>query len=252
MKGLTWALLFAAATAGADAFAPGVGGGLRTAAAPARGGHGANFRRRQHRTQPPAHLPPAILPARYLPSLRGGALHAAIPAPMVEAFQSSGVQKILELACIAALGAFLRDTLDPGAMTKMLLSTLVPAAIMSSLASLQLSLELGTVALAGLLLLALQILTGTIAANVIVKVPSELASSGAPPDGPTKRRQAIRRTAAVQLGTMAPATSVFSFTREFAGPSLVGFAALADMPSKAYMLIFLPAVSRATGASTTL
>mmetsp|Transcript_48053 Transcript_48053/g.134216 ORF Transcript_48053/g.134216 Transcript_48053/m.134216 type:complete len:193 (-) Transcript_48053:459-1037(-) len=117
---------------------------------------------------------------------------------------------------------------------------------MSSLASLQLSLELGTVALAGLLLLALQILAGTIAANVIIKVPPELGVAQGGPTG-AKRRQGIRRTAAVQLGTMAPATSVFSFTREFAGPLFVGFAALADMPSKAYMLIFLPAVAKLRG-----
>ena len=177
----------------------------------------------------------------------GGALRA-IPAPLVDAFRSSGVQKILELGAIAALGGSLRKSLDPTAMTKLLLQALVPAVIVSSLASLRLSLELGTVALAGLGLLALQFAAGTIAANAIVMVPPEATyNSGAPRGGPVRRRQGIRRTAAVQLATMAPAVSVFSFTREFAGPTFVGLAALADVPTKAYHLLLLPTVARLRG-----
>ena len=58
----------------------------------------------------------------------GGALRA-IPAPLVDAFRSSGVQKILELGAIAARGGSLRHLLDPTAMTKLLLQALVPAVI---------------------------------------------------------------------------------------------------------------------------
>ena len=46
---------------------------------------------------------------------------------------------------------------------------------------------------------------------------------------------------------MAPAVSVFSFTREFAGPAFVGLAALADVPTKAYHLLLLPTVARLRG-----
>lgn len=139
---------------------------------------------------------------------RGGRALQAIPAPLVDTFRSSGVQKILELGAIAALGASLRELLDPTAMTKLLLTALVPAVIVSSLASLRLSLELGTVALAGLGLLALQFAAGTIAANAIVDVPPEATyNSGAPRGGPRKRREGIRRTAAVQLGMFSSTPS---------------------------------------------
>ena len=79
-------------------------------------------------------------------SRRGAALHAlAIPAPVVDTFMSSGVQKILELGSIAALGAVLRKRLDASATTKLLLAGLVPSVILRSLSTLHMSLELANV-----------------------------------------------------------------------------------------------------------
>lgn len=164
-------------------------------------------------------------------SVRGGAGFAA-----AEAFKTAGVQKVLELGVIASFGASLRGTLDPAPTTKLLLQALVPCVVMSSLSSLKFSLGLGGVLAAGACLVFTQILVGAVVSRAVVRV-----------DG-SERRMALRRTAAVQLGTCAPATSVFAFTREFASAAHVGFAALADMPMKAYMLLCLPRALALRGA----
>ena len=54
---------------------------------------------------------------------------------VVKAFHTSGVQKVLELGVVAAIGAALRDKLDAKAVTALLLNALVPAVIVSSLPS---------------------------------------------------------------------------------------------------------------------
>jgi hypothetical protein len=61
----------------------------------------------------------------------------------------------------------------------------------------------------------------------------------------TKKSQELRRTAAMEMGTMAPALSVFAFVTEFVGPAFTGLAALIDLPMKAYMLLFMPSVLKA-------
>ncbi|KAK7235680.1 hypothetical protein SO694_00066154 [Aureococcus anophagefferens] len=55
--------------------------------------------------------------------LRGGLSVAGVASTL----GSTGVQKILELGTIASLGASLRGTLDPAAITGLLLKALVPA-----------------------------------------------------------------------------------------------------------------------------
>lgn len=159
-------------------------------------------------------------------ALRGGAAASLLA--------SSGVQKILELSVIAALGASLRGTLDPAGVTKLLLSALVPAVILSSLSTIKVSAALGGVLASGVGLLLWQQVAGVLVSRALVR-------------GDDSRRRALRRTAAVQLATMAPAVSVLSFTREFAGAELVGLAALADVPTKAYHLLLLPTVARLRG-----
>ncbi|KAH8059715.1 hypothetical protein JL722_5347 [Aureococcus anophagefferens] len=128
--------------------------------------------------------------------LRGGLSVAGVASTL----GSTGVQKILELGTIASLGASLRGTLDPAAITGLLL-----------------------------------------------KAPSPPAP---PPRGSSSARTpaaAAMRRAALQLGTCAPASSVFAFVREFASPAHVSLAALADMPNKAYVLLGLAKVAELRG-----
>ena len=164
--------------------------------------------------------------------LRGGLSVAGVASTL----GSTGVQKILELGTIASLGASLRGTLDPAAITALLLKALVPCVILSSLSALTFGRDLGAVVAAGAALVAVQIAAGAAAARLVVRA-----------DAGDARRRAMRRAAALQLGTCAPASSVFAFVREFASPAHVGLAALADMPNKAYVLLGLPKVAELRG-----
>lgn len=164
--------------------------------------------------------------------LRGGLSVAGVASTL----GSTGVQKILELGTIASLGASLRGTLDPAAVTALLLKALVPCVILSSLSALTFGRDLGAVVAAGAALVAVQIAAGAAAARLIVRA-----------DAGDARRRAMRRAAALQLGTCAPASSVFAFVREFASPAHVGLAALADMPNTAYVLLGLPKVAELRG-----
>ena len=164
--------------------------------------------------------------------LRGGLSVAGVASTL----GSTGVQKILELGTIASLGASLRGTLDPAAVTALLLKALVPCVILSSLSALTFGRDLGAVVAAGAALVTVQIAAGAAAARLVVRA-----------DAGDARRRAMRRAAALQLGTCAPASSVFAFVREFASPAHVGLAALADMPNKAYVLLGLPKVAELRG-----
>ena len=164
--------------------------------------------------------------------LRGGLSVAGVASTL----GSTGVQKILELGTIASLGASLRGTLDPAAVTALLLKALVPCVILSSLSALTFGRDLGAVVAAGAALVAVQIAAGAAAARLVVRA-----------DAGDARRRAMRRAAALQLGTCAPASSVFAFVREFSSPAHVGLAALADMPNKAYVLLGLPKVAELRG-----
>jgi hypothetical protein len=152
------------------------------------------------------------------------------------AYQAGGVQKVLELGVIAGVGASLREKLDAKAVTSLLLNALVPPLIISSLSSLSVSAEMGYVLLSGVFLILLQIVAGELASRIVIDKGDDLAD-----------RATLRRTAAMQLGTMAPALSVLSFTREFVGPEYAGLAALADLPTKIYGLLLLPYYLRFRG-----
>lgn len=158
----------------------------------------------------------------------------AIPTVIQTAVQSSGVQKVLELGVVASMGVALRDQLDAKATTAILLNALVPAVIVSSLSALTLSPEMGLVLLSGVALAFIQLGAGELASRFVLP----------------KESSTLRRTAALQLGTMAPALSVFSFTREFVGASFAGLAALADVPTKLYTLLLIPYYLRFRGDST--
>eukprot|EP00978_Attheya_sp_CCMP212_P032030 scaffold123261_cov50-Attheya_sp.AAC.1 len=152
------------------------------------------------------------------------------------AYQAGGVQKVLELGVIVGAGASLREKLDAKAVTSLLLNALVPPLIISSLSSLSVSSEMGYVLLSGVFLILLQIGSGELASRIVIDKGDDLAD-----------RATLRRTAAMQLGTMAPALSVLSFTREFVGPGYAGLAALADLPTKIYGLLLLPYCLRFRG-----
>jgi hypothetical protein len=151
------------------------------------------------------------------------------------ALASSGVQKVLELGVLVAIGALLRDQLDANATTSLLLKALVPGVIVSSLSSLTLNADMGWVLLSGVALALIQLGAGELASRFVI---------------PSNNKTA-RRTAALQLGTMAPALSVYSFTREFVGTSFAGLAALADIPTKIYGLILIPYYLIFRGEKTT-
>lgn len=148
---------------------------------------------------------------------------------VAKAFGSSGVQKVLELGVIASIGASLRSKLDAKAVTALLLNALVPAIIVSSLSTLSVSAEMVYVIMAGVILALVQLVAGELASRSIIKNYEESSET-----------RTLQRTAAVQLGTMAPALSVFSFTREFVGYEYSGLAALADVPNKIYTLLLIP------------
>lgn len=157
-------------------------------------------------------------------------------SPVVKAaFHTQGVQKVLELTVIAGIGASMRSKLDAKALTALLLNTMVPASIVTSLSVLKASPELGSVFLAGALLAIVQLAAGEIASRASIR------NTG-------KKAQSLRRTSALQLGTMAPGLSVLSFTREFVGPTWSGLAALADVPTKIYTLILIPYYLQFRGA----
>jgi hypothetical protein len=157
----------------------------------------------------------------------------------VEFYQSAGVQKTLELAVIAVFGFWLRAKLskeDADVVQKLLLTALVPAVTLTSLCSVKVGVDsLGYLA-GGLGLVLLQIAVAHIVSNTVF---------GFDPKKMTKKALDLRRTAAMEMGTMAPALSVFAFVTEFVGPAFTGLAALIDLPCKAYMLIFMPSVLKA-------
>lgn len=169
------------------------------------------------------------------PSFKSTSRHIAI-APIIEtAFESSGVQKVLELGVIAAIGSSLRDKLNAKAITDTLINALVPAVIASSLSTLTISSEMGKAILAGVALALIQLFSGELASRYVIGNSSE------------EEKCVMRRTAALQLGTMAPALSVFSFTQEFVGSTYAALAALADIPTKLYTLVLIPYYLRFRG-----
>jgi hypothetical protein len=149
-------------------------------------------------------------------------------AALTSLYKLNTVQKSLELGAIALLGALVRARLDASALTALLLKALVPAVILSSLAGLSVSPELTGFVGGGALLVLLQIVAGQIASRALL--------------GGRRARAATRRTAAIQVGTMAPVLSVFAFIREFVGEARTGYAALVDLPSKTYTLVLMPLV----------
>jgi hypothetical protein len=154
-------------------------------------------------------------------------------------YQTAGVQKTLELAVITAFGFWMRTKLtqkDANSVQKLLLSGLVPAVTLTSLCSIKVGMSsLGFIA-GGLGLVLLQ--------NVVAHFAS-CAVFGFNALKMTQKSRDLRRTAAMEMGTMAPALSVFAFVTEFVGPAFTGLAALLDLPCKAYMLLFMPSVLRA-------
>jgi len=158
-----------------------------------------------------------------------GATSSAAFAAATATFQSSAVQKILELAAITGIGYTLRSKLDPKGITSLLLNALVPSIIVSSLSGLSVSAEsLGCVVASGVALAIAQL------------VGSELAARFVIPKNDSDEIQVLRRTASVQMSSMAPGLSVLSFTKEFASLTLAGLSTLADVPSKVYSLVLLP------------
>lgn len=154
-------------------------------------------------------------------------------------FQSSAVQKMLELASIAAFGYSLRSKLDPKGITDLLLNALVPSMILSSLSGLKVSTEsLGWVVASGVLLVIAQLIGSDLASRFVIPMKNIRNRS---------ETEILRRTASVQLSSMAPGLSVLSFTKEFASVPLAGLSALAGIPSTAYSLIVVPYYCRFRG-----
>lgn len=143
-------------------------------------------------------------------------------------YELKSVQKCLELGAIALLGALLRDRLDAAALTTLLLKAIVPAVVLSSLASLSVSPGLAGFCGAGVLLILCQLCAGHVAARALL--------------GGGARRAVVRRTAAAQVATMAPVLSCFAFIREFVGETRTGYAALVDLPTKFFVLVLFPLV----------
>merc|ERR1719353_6956 len=175
---------------------------------------------------------------------RAGVRLAAMP-PAQEGFdwgalyRTAGVQKTLELAVITAFGFWLRTKLsskDAGVVQKLLLSALVPAVIFTSLCSVKVGIDSLAYVVGGVGLVLLQIIVGHLAAYTVFGFNTSTM---------TKKALELRRTAVMEMGTMAPALSVFAFVTEFVGPAFTGLAALIDLPSKAYMLLIMPSVLKA-------
>lgn len=192
-------------------------------------------------------LSPSILPSSWKSSLSKGsktalgattATTAAFTAATA-AFQSSAVQKILELAAITGIGYTLRSKLEPKGITALLLNALVPSIIVSSLSGLSVSAEsLGCVVASGVALAVAQLIGSELASRFVI--PKNRGDD-------ESEIEILRRTASIQLSSMAPGLSVLSFTKEFASLTLAGLSTLADVPSKVYSLVLLPYYLRFRG-----
>mmetsp|Transcript_9128 Transcript_9128/g.21703 ORF Transcript_9128/g.21703 Transcript_9128/m.21703 type:complete len:461 (-) Transcript_9128:85-1467(-) len=168
-----------------------------------------------------------------------GATPTAAFTAISAAFQSSAVQKILELATITGIGYTLRSKLDPKGITALLLNALVPSIIVSSLSGLSVSAEsLGCVVASGVALAIAQLIGSELSSRFVIP-----RNQG----GDEFETDILRRTASVQLSSMAPGLSVLSFTKEFASLTLAGLSTLADVPSKVYSLVLLPYYLRFRG-----
>ena len=156
--------------------------------------------------------------------------------------QSPAIQKILELGVITGIGYMIRSRLDSSGITTMLLNALVPSMIVSSLSCLNVSAEsLSGVLASGVILVITQLLTSELASRfVISKNVSEMSEA-----------ETLRRTASVQLSSMAPGLSVLSFTKEFASLSLAGLSALAGIPSTTYSSVVVSHYIRFRGSVDT-
>jgi hypothetical protein len=149
------------------------------------------------------------------------------------------VQKTLELAVITAFGFWLRSKLskaDAGVVQKLLMSALVPAVLFTSLSSVKVGIESLNYVAGGIGLVLTQIVCAHVSAYTVFGFNAATM---------TTKALELRRTAAMELGTCAPALSVFAFITEFVGPAFTGFAALIDLPMKSYILLIMPSVLRA-------
>jgi predicted permease len=156
-------------------------------------------------------------------------------------YRSSTVQKTLELVVMTAFGVWARTKLtskDAGVIQKFLLVTITPCVIFTSLCKIKVGLDSLGFVLGGVgIVLLQQLVAHTVAYTVFGFNTSKM----------NQKTQDLRRTAATEMATMAPAASAFAFITEYVGAMYTGLAALMDLPMKVYILILMRYVLKAKG-----
>ena len=150
-----------------------------------------------------------------------------------------GQPQRLALQVITAFGFWLRTKLskaDAGVVQKLLMSALVPAVLFTSLCNVKIDADSLSYVAGGIGLVLLQITVAHTAAYTVFGFNASTM---------TRKSLELRRTAAMELGTCAPALSVFAFVTEFVGPAFTAFASLIDLPMKTYILLVMPSILKA-------
>jgi predicted permease len=181
--------------------------------------------------------PAAVLPPNQIP---GDSVQPPARAPS-PTMLSSSQQQVAMLFTIMGFGKLLQGRFpgkEANIVQKLLLQFIVPATLYKGLSS-------QTVALSQLSFVAAG--AGMVLARYVCSWITARAVFGKSTDPET---EALRRTGAFQISTMASALSVLPFVGEFVGPAYVGLGGLVDLPMKLYMLIVMPVLLKMQGAKS--
>jgi len=181
--------------------------------------------------------PAAVLPPNQIP---GGSVKPPARAPS-PTMLSSSQQQVCMLFTIMGFGKLLQGRFpgkEANIVQKLLLQFIVPATLYKGLSS-------QTVALSQLSFVAAG--AGMVLARYVCSWITARAVFGKSTDPET---EALKRTGAFQISTMASALSVLPFVGEFVGPAFVGLGGLVDLPMKLYMLIVMPVLLKMQGAKS--
>lgn len=147
-------------------------------------------------------------------------------------------QKALSFFALIAIGYALRPKLSEkkalAGVRALVLNGLLPAVIFSGLTSVELSLGALGYPLLNAAHIGVHLLAGALVGRVVL---------------PGAERASARATLAFLSSSFAPGLSAFVFVKEFA-PSGMAMGALMDLSSKAYLLVLMPALMRATYGAT--
>lgn len=144
---------------------------------------------------------------------------------------SSSLQKAVDFGVLVGIGVAMRGKMD-AKMTQgvqaILMQALVPSVVFSSLSRISLDAGMTPILMGGTGLVLSQIAVAHLVARLFIRdQDDDLGHVG-------------RRTVSLQLGSMAPALTVFAFVREFVSVEWAGLSALLQVPNYFYGLVLMP------------